>query len=67
MLINLPKAESTTFGTNSLAFKGSLIWNTLPNFIKSSPTQSIFLKGIKTWNGGKLHMQTMQIRDEIKI
>jgi len=51
MLINLPKAESTTFGTNSLAFKGSLIWNTLPNFIKASPTQSIFLKRIKTWNG----------------
>ena len=51
MLINLPKAESTTFGTNSLVFKGSLIWNTLPNNIKNSPTQSIFRKKIKTWNG----------------
>ena len=51
MLVNLPKALSTTFGTNSLVFKGSLIWNTLPTHIKCSPTLSIFLERVKNWNG----------------
>ena len=51
MLVNLPKAVSTTYGTNSLAFKGSLIWNTLPNFIKDSPSLTVFLNRIKEWNG----------------
>ena len=51
MLVDLPKAVSTTYGTNSLVFKGGLIWNTLPNHIKSSPTLKIFLKRIKLWNG----------------
>ena len=38
MLTNLPSAKSTTYGTNSLVFKGSLIWNSLPNSVKDSPT-----------------------------
>ena len=50
-LLDLPKAASTTYGTNSLAFKGGLIWNTLPNYIKSSSSLKIFTKQIKLWNG----------------
>ena len=50
-LVNLPKAKSSTYGTNSLVFKGSLIWNTLPNYFKDSPTLDIFLSRIKQWNG----------------
>ena len=50
-LVNLPQANSSTYGTNSLIFKGSIIWNTLPNFIKSSPSLNIFLSRIKNWNG----------------
>ena len=48
-LIKLPSASSTRFGTNSLIFKGSLIWNTLPSFIKNSNTLSIFKKRIRNW------------------
>ena len=51
MLVNLPKAVSTTYGTNSLAFKGSLIWNNLPNLIKDSSSLTVFLNRIKEWNG----------------
>ena len=42
MLTNLPSAKSTTYETNSVVFKGSLIWNNLPNSVKDSPTFAIF-------------------------
>ena len=31
----IPPARSTIYGTNSVHFLGSLIWNELPNLIKS--------------------------------
>ena len=49
--IQLPSARSTTFGTNSLVFKGSIIWNTLPSHIKNSITLSEFKYKIKNWRG----------------
>ena len=51
LLTTLPKARTTTFGTNSLVFKGSLIWNTLPNYFKDAPSLDIFLSRIKMWEG----------------
>ena len=48
-LLKLPPTSSTRFGTNSLVFKGSLIWNTLPSSLKNSNTLSIFKKDIKNW------------------
>ena len=51
LLLNLPKTQTSTFGTNSLIFNGSLAWNTLPNYIKDSPTLTVFLNRIKKWNG----------------
>ena len=47
----LPAARSTTFGTNSLIFKGSIIWNSLPPFIKNSSTLRQFKDRVKTWRG----------------
>ena len=35
-LLSLPPARSTYYGTNSVHFRGSLIWNNLPRYIKSS-------------------------------
>ena len=32
----LPPARSTYYGTNSVYFRGPLIWNNLPSYIKSS-------------------------------
>ena len=37
-LLALPPARSTRYGINSLLFRSSLIWNTLPNTIKTSST-----------------------------
>ena len=33
-LLQLPRRSANTFGVNSLAFKGTLLWNTLPDSIK---------------------------------
>ena len=35
-VLSLPPARSTYYGTNSVHFRGSLIWNNLPRYIKSS-------------------------------
>ncbi len=50
-LLQLPKRNANTFGVNSLAFKGALLWNTLPDTIKNSNSTAIFKRMIKEWNG----------------
>ena len=32
----LPPANTITFGTRALSFRGSLLWNRLPKYIKDS-------------------------------
>ena len=49
-LLKLPKVSTVKYGTNSLIFKGSLIWNTLPIEIKRSHSIAIFKKEIKKYN-----------------
>ena len=39
-VLSLPPARSTYYGTNSVHFQGSLIWNNLPSYIKSN--RSVF-------------------------
>ena len=43
----IPPARSTIYGTNSVHFRGSLIWNRLPNLVKSSRSISEFKNVIK--------------------
>ena len=43
----IPPARSTIYGTNSAHFRGSLIWNKLPNLVKSSRSISEFKNVIK--------------------
>ena len=43
----IPPARSTIYGTNFVHFLGSLIWNRLPNLIKSSRSVSEFQNFIK--------------------
>ena len=33
--LKLPKTNTLRFGTKALCFKGSLIWNTVPNHFKN--------------------------------
>ena len=39
-ILNLPRTQSTYYGTNTIHFRGSLIWNNLPAKVKSN--NSIF-------------------------
>ena len=35
-ILNLPRIQSTYYGTNAIHFEGSLIWNNLPAKVKFS-------------------------------
>ena len=50
-ILTLPKALTTSFGTNSISFRGSILWNSTPDVIKSSNTVFSFIKNIKNWSG----------------
>ena len=46
-ILFIPPARSTTYGTNSVHFLGSLYWNKLPNLVKSCRSISEFKNAIK--------------------
>ena len=52
-LLQLPKVKTSTYGLSSLSFRGSILWNTLPDSNKSVQNISIFKRMIKTWKGEK--------------
>ena len=49
----IPPAKSVNFGTNSVTFRGSLLWNNLPLRLKNSQTIDDFKFEVK--NLGKIH------------
>lgn len=49
--VRLPPTNTRSFGLNSILFRGSLLWNTLPNKLKSSTTLHEFKRRIKCWDG----------------
>ena len=46
-LLSLPPTKTRTFGINSLIFRGSILWNSLPNNIKLSLNTNEFKANIK--------------------
>ena len=48
-LLIIPPANTITYGTNSLLFKASILWNSLPNEYKSAKSVDIFKSNIKKW------------------
>ena len=50
-LLVLPKIKSSKNGLNSFIFRGSILWNTVPDYIKSSKSVTIFKSRIKIWRG----------------
>ena len=48
-ILYLPSTHSTFYGTNSVHFRGSLIWNNHPRDIKSSKSLSEFKTKIKNF------------------
>ena len=50
-LLQLQKAKTTIYSTSSLAFRDSILWNSLPGTIKDSPSVDKFRILIKEWKG----------------
>ena len=48
-LLKLPETSTFRYGTQALCFKGSLIWNTVPNKSKNIDNTEDFIKHIKDW------------------
>ena len=46
-LLLLPPAKSTSYGVNSLAFRGSLLWNNIQSQVEESQTLEEFKNSIK--------------------
>ena len=51
IVLKLPPANTTKYGVNSLCFRGSILWNTLPNSLKLSRSLEEFRCSIKNWTG----------------
>ena len=50
-LLKLPKARTALNGLYSIIFRGSILWNGIPDEIKSSHSIASFKINIKVWNG----------------
>ncbi len=47
----LSSTRSRRYGTNSLCFRGSLLWNSLSDELKLSNSLAIFKREIRSWDG----------------
>ena len=52
-LLILPSTKTKTYGFRSFTYRGSILWNYLPDNIKSSKSLQIFKKNIKLWKGSE--------------
>ena len=50
MNLNIPRRNQVTFGTKSLKFYGTKIWNALPVNIKTAENLNAFNNLMKKWN-----------------
>ena len=50
-LLMLPPTKTTTYGNDSLSFRGSILWNSLPNDKKTATSVCSFKSCIKIWYG----------------
>ena len=48
-LLEIPKARSITYGTNSFTFQASLLWNSLPDDIKNETSVIKFKRKLISW------------------
>ena len=54
-LLKIPAANSTMFGIDSIEFRGSLLWNSIPDLIKRASSADIFKSNIRNWSGEECH------------
>ena len=48
-MLRLPKTNTSRYGTEAICFKGSIIWNTVPNRYKNLNSLDKFKQQIKMW------------------
>ena len=48
-LLQVPKVKTSSYGQSSLSFRGSILWNTLSDSIKSAQNTKQFKTMIKNW------------------
>ena len=49
--LKVPRVNSSTYGLHSVCFRGSQLWNMLPNHFKNLPSVSTFKNKIRDWDG----------------
>ena len=54
-LLQIPAANSTTFGIDSIKFRGSLLWNSIPDLSKRASSAAIIKSNIRNWSGEECH------------
>ena len=57
----LPCVNSSTYGLHSASFRGSQLWNTLPNHFKNLPSVSAFKNKIRDWDGTTYVTDTLDL------
>ena len=50
-LLEILSIRTKKYGINTLLFRGSLLWNTIPNEMKSVLSVAIFKHRISSWSG----------------
>ena len=50
-LVQLPSTKTVRYGLNSLSFRGSMLWNTLPDIIRSAKNDRQFRNRLNNWTG----------------
>ena len=50
-LLQIPKVKPSSYGQSSLSFRGSILWNTLSDRIKSAQNIKRFKTIIRNWKG----------------
>ena len=52
-LLKLPSSNTRSYGLNSIMFRASILWNSLPNQLKCCQTLQEFKRKIRSWDGSQ--------------
>ena len=50
-LLQIPRFQTITYGANSITYRGSYLWNSIPDVVKSCDSVLSFKRQIREWNG----------------
>ena len=51
--VDAPSFKTITYGKKSFKYRGSVLWNDLPNCIQTSENYNLFKKLVSNWDGKK--------------